>query len=654
MIPAPRWLKLAILAFVTAVAAAACLKYALFLYDGLDLAIYNQVMWKTVSGEPFGLTIHPHSYLGDHAEFLLMLLAPFYAFWLDPRMLLILQAMALGTGAWLLWQVVMARAAALGVGQAWARRSAGLVALLYLVSPVLSCIGLFEFHFLPFALLPLFAAALAYERGRITAFAAWLAAAVLVREDVALVVVVFGALAYLERRRWAWRTVPIAIGVAGFALGTAVTSLAGAGDGYKFASYYTWLGATPFAAVRAAFVHPLFVLGHVASLPNLELVLGLLMTVAFLPLLAPRRLVLAALPLLQFVLNTADGGELVLRTHYATLFLPALYLATAEALLALPAYRLPRWLRQMLGRGGRLPFDRRDAARLAPYVLGVIIVWNLAVLGPWLGLAAAVADPVTRGRARLAAAAVAAVPADAGVAASYSLLPALSGRDACYSLHYVFFGTTQFGAAPYPPPEDLTHVALDADDLLTWRAQARLTDWMAPGYADGRSRLALLIGPALWSDGPFAVYPRREELLPSWITPAETAMPELRGDVRVAVERGAAGLKEAVVTATWSRPRGAEDFTALITVHDEAGRVWHQLSYPLLGLAPQSSETADGLTVRLALPVEDLAPGSYRVRVDLERRAEVMHLGPALNTVRDGVTEAGWQAPDRGWPLTIQ
>jgi uncharacterized membrane protein len=636
----PRWLKYAILAFILVVAAAACLKYALFLYDGLDLAIYNQVLWKTVAGAPFGLTIHPHSYLGDHAEFLLMSLVPFYAFWLDPRMLLILQAIALGAGAWLLWQVAVARAAGLGVSEAWGRRAGGLLVVLYLASPTIADIGLFEFHFLPFALLPLLAAALAYERGRLVPFVAWLAAATLVREDVALVVVAFGLLAWLEKRRWVWRWTPLAVGVAGFTLGTAVIHLASGSD-YQFSVYYAWLGAAPLAAARFAVIHPLAVLAHVASIANLELVLGLLMTTAFLPLLAPRRLWLAALPLAQFALNAAGGGELVLRTHYATLFLPALYLAAADGLLTLPQRRLPKWL----------ALDRRDLARLGLPLLAVILVWNAAVLGPWLGLACAAADPVVRGRAKLAAATVAAVPADASVAASYALLPALSSRDSVYSLHYLFFGTTIFGQAPYPAPEDLTHLAVDADDFLTWRAQARVTGWMRDGYDGGRMRLTMLAGEALWHDGPFAIYARRGETPAPWTMTAETEPDLLKADVTV--ERGAAGLKEAAAVVTWTRPAHAEDYVVFATVVGDRGR-WRRYAYPLLGLPPQAEETADGLVTRVAVPVDDLAAGAYHLQLELQRRADVMRLGPALNSIRDGQSLGGWQAPGLGWPITIE
>ena len=58
-------------------------KYDNFLYNGLDLAIFNQVFFNTTNGNLFGLTIHPHSYLGDHFAPLILLLAPLYSPYYD-------------------------------------------------------------------------------------------------------------------------------------------------------------------------------------------------------------------------------------------------------------------------------------------------------------------------------------------------------------------------------------------------------------------------------------------------------------------------------------------------------------------------------------------------------------------------------------------
>lgn len=611
----PLWLWSAIFLTAAALGAAALWKYWLCRYDGLDLAIYNQVLWKSVRGELFGLTVHPHSYLGDHAEFLLLALAPLYALWQDARLLLLAQAAALAAGAWFVWKIARARAAKLGADEKWARLAAGLLAAAWLASPVLHSIGLFEFHFLPFALLPLLAAALFYERGRFWPFVVSLGIALLCREDVALVVVAFSALAWLEKKPLAWRVAPLVMGAAWFVAATALVSHFNPDGAYKFAAYYAWLGETsPLAFVR-----------HLASLANLEMLLGFLMATAFLPLLAPRRLVLLALPLAQILLGAAGGGSIVLKTHYATLFLPALFLAATDGLLTLPQRNFwKKFLRE------------RDLAAATVTFVVVCLAWSGLTFGPWPGVVASLFDRPLHARAALARAAADAVPEDAPVAASYSLLPRLSGRDSAYSLHYLFFGVTQFDAATYPVPRGLAYLAVDSDDFLTYRAEANKSAWMSKNFNGGRERLMMLAGETIWDGGPFTIYARREEVLSPWQSAAEE--PHLtRRRLSSVYENG-----EFVINAEWNRPAAADAYTIFVSLYDVRGHLARRFTYPLLGLPPQSVETADGITTRLTVPLDRLEAGEYKLLMEAQRRDEEVILGPLLDTARRGQEISGW------------
>src|SRR4030042_6270726 len=75
-------------------------KYFQFGYNGLDLAIFNQVFYNSASGNLFHFTIHPQSYLGDHFEPVLLLILPFYYFFQHPISLLVLQTLILALTAW--------------------------------------------------------------------------------------------------------------------------------------------------------------------------------------------------------------------------------------------------------------------------------------------------------------------------------------------------------------------------------------------------------------------------------------------------------------------------------------------------------------------------------------------------------------------------
>ena len=80
-------------------------KYYQFGYNGLDLAIYNQVFFNSAHGNLFGFTIHPQSYLGDHFELFLIALLPIYYFFQHPLALLILQTLVLALSAWPLYLI---------------------------------------------------------------------------------------------------------------------------------------------------------------------------------------------------------------------------------------------------------------------------------------------------------------------------------------------------------------------------------------------------------------------------------------------------------------------------------------------------------------------------------------------------------------------
>jgi uncharacterized membrane protein len=68
-------------------------------YNALDLAIYRQVAANSIHGHWFAMSIHPHSYLGDHVELFFAALFPFYAVAQHPLTLLILQSIAVALAA---------------------------------------------------------------------------------------------------------------------------------------------------------------------------------------------------------------------------------------------------------------------------------------------------------------------------------------------------------------------------------------------------------------------------------------------------------------------------------------------------------------------------------------------------------------------------
>jgi uncharacterized membrane protein len=153
---------------------------------GFDLGIFDQGVWLLSRfRDPF-VTIRGLPLFGDHASYILVLVAPLYRIWPDPRLLLLLQVVFLAIPAVSLYLIATRRLGS---------RLAGLaVAAAYLAFPALQWAAVWHFHPETLAAGFLGLAALAADRQRWRPMAVWLLLAMACKEDVGLVVAGFGAL----------------------------------------------------------------------------------------------------------------------------------------------------------------------------------------------------------------------------------------------------------------------------------------------------------------------------------------------------------------------------------------------------------------------------------------------------------------------------
>ena len=154
--------------------------------SALDLGNMDQTVWNTLNGNFFSLTNNGQnvSRLAVHGDFLLVLFAPLYALWSNPRILLIAQSIYLGLGAVPLFliakSVLRNRAVALGF------------VLIYLLNPLIQWVNIFDFHTVSFmvpAFLSLFYCAL---NKRWKWYWLWFVLILLTKEETALQVFLFG------------------------------------------------------------------------------------------------------------------------------------------------------------------------------------------------------------------------------------------------------------------------------------------------------------------------------------------------------------------------------------------------------------------------------------------------------------------------------
>ncbi|MDO8463571.1 MAG: DUF2079 domain-containing protein [bacterium] len=524
--------------FTLAVSAVGFFKYRYLLYNGLDLAIYTNVLANLAAGNGWWSDIQQHSYLGDHVEPVLLLLIPIFRVWSDARLLVIVQALVLGLTAVPVYALL--------------RRSRWslLLTALWLGNPLFWNAALFEFHALAFAPVLLLSAGYFFLQRRFLPFILFLILALFVREDIALIAMMFGVVAIVLRfssfssrlchcepsprgvaisanardrcvtpmtgiaasrtprndsKKWYWMLLPLLLGIAWFSIATRIAAVHSPAGAYPFLVYYGWLGESFGEVIVNTIGHPVLVAQHLLRLSNLDFVLGLLLPFLFLPFLAPAWFLLALPPAAQVLLTASGGSNLMVQMHYGLLFVPALVLATL---------RSPLFQRGDTGGwyGGRVatffghwfPLPHRAAM-----MLGVSAYIAVAfLLGPFPGIARAAvfgATDTQRVQAQATDVLLAAVPDNAVISASASVITRVAARRGTTYLPNAALGQQQYAFAPYVLPSQTTHVLAVIADMAEEYTALLHVSWTKPYAADAPARLARLL-----EDGGFRVAAERD------------------------------------------------------------------------------------------------------------------------------------------------
>ncbi|MCX6745530.1 MAG: DUF2079 domain-containing protein [Candidatus Parcubacteria bacterium] len=422
-------------------------KYFTFQYNALDLAIYNQVFYNSSLGNFFQMTIHPTSYLGDHLEFLVFFLVPFYALFKSPLTLLFGQTFFLALAVIPLYLIAKKYLTPM---------QTLLLLILYLFNPIVWNINLFEFHIL--ALAPFFLGwtFYFYDQNKFSFFLIFSVLSLFIKEDIAFVIFMFGVLALLDKKKLKWILTPLILSTLYFFTALKIISFFSANQKYKFLGYYKWLGQNPQDIFMNFFLKFPLVLSHALTIYNFEFVLGILLVFLFLPLFKPRYLLLGLGMFMELILGPA-AGELILRTHYGAIFLFAGCLSVLFAFKSFP-----------LNKKFTHYWDNYKEMILLIFFIGLI--YNFLVLGPFLPFLNQVKNLDWQG-IHLKNEFIKEVPKTASVIAPYRLITQLSSRPQVYSLNYVFQGKQQYGIGDYIIPKDTQYLLIDFDDFLTYHVQ---------------------------------------------------------------------------------------------------------------------------------------------------------------------------------------
>lgn len=290
-----------------------------------DLGNMEQTVWNTLHGHIFEFT-NPNgttivSRLAFHADFILVLLAPIYALWQDPRLLLFLQAAILGLGAFFVYSLSLA---------VLKRKNISLVfSLLYLLNPALERTVIYDFHAVTLATTFLLGAFYFMYKRKYVWFTFFIVLAGICKEEIWAIGALYGCYIFLVQKKkllgslvvlisasilytLIWKIIPQAAGSQHFAL-----------------SYYSNGEVTdsPTSLIKLFLFSPLKTLSLLTDSARLIYLNQLLLPVGYLGLLAPLFLIFAAPDLVINLLSTkAELHQIYYQ--YSAPITPFIFIAT--------------------------------------------------------------------------------------------------------------------------------------------------------------------------------------------------------------------------------------------------------------------------------------------------------------------------------------
>ncbi len=288
---------------------------------GFDLGIHDQAVWLLSRGHwPF-VTISGNNYFGDHLSWIMFVFVPLY--WIVPsaKVLLVAQSLALGLAgipAFLVARLKL-RSEWLACGIAW----------VYFLNPYIGWANTEQFHPDVFEVVLIFLAFLFVLRRRWRLFLVMVTLAMLVKEDVPILIFGIGVwIAVLFNRRVGIFTAALSALWLFVNFRFLIPMLSSSGSLAGYVSMHA--GRIPFGGLRGFMrtlvTKPWRVVSAFFGGGRSVYYLQVLGPLGFLPFLSPSTLVAVILPLVANGLSTF-GYQHMIKYHYGTLVVPALLVA---------------------------------------------------------------------------------------------------------------------------------------------------------------------------------------------------------------------------------------------------------------------------------------------------------------------------------------
>lgn len=291
-------------------------------YTGrFDLGNMDQTVWNTFHGRLFTLTnpdgVNIMSRLGIHADFLLIFLAPFYAIWEDPRMLLLLQSVVLGLGAIFVYFLSNKVTSNKNISLA--------LSASYLLNPFVARQNLYDFHAITFSTTFLLGTFFFLYIKKYRFFILFLILSLLTKENIFLVSAMFGFYLYIRNKKL-FGIALFGISVVSFYLLISQVIPSFRGENHFAISYFHDFGNSPKEIIANLLLRPDKIVPLFISERAFSYLYSLLLPVGFLSLLSPLYLVFA-LPDLFINIASKNANFTSINFHYGAPIIPFMYIS---------------------------------------------------------------------------------------------------------------------------------------------------------------------------------------------------------------------------------------------------------------------------------------------------------------------------------------
>ena len=303
------------------------LRYDNFFTGRFDLGNMEQAVWNTINGRIFLFTnpdgIAPISRLAFHADFILILLAPFYFVWEHAKSLLLIQTVVLAFGAIYVYliskQLIKDKTLSLVLSAS------------YLINPSVQLVNLYDFHPVVLATTLLLGAYYYLINKKYFLFSVFLLLASLAKEQMWVVTAIFGVYIFVIHKKKLAGSLLSVISLAIFYIIVSQIIPSFHGKEHFALSYYSEFGSSPFEIIRNIIFSPNLVLTAIFSQSSLDYLLKIFLPFGFLPFFNPFSLVFT-IP--DFAINLLSNNIQLRQIYYqyTAVITPFLFISTIYAI----------------------------------------------------------------------------------------------------------------------------------------------------------------------------------------------------------------------------------------------------------------------------------------------------------------------------------